>query len=395
MNLWPTKPLGEVLEISRDRIQPAEHPETLFNYIGLESIEGHTGKLLAYEPTFGSEIKSTKNIFHPGEILYGKLRPYLNKVHLAASEGICSTDIYVLRPRSQQVIPSFAANYLRSTLVLNVVTSAMAGANLPRVSHEALLGIPIPVPPEPEQKRIVKLLDEADALRRLRSQADGRMAALLPALFHEMFASSDSRHWKEQTFGDEDVVKIIDGDRGVNYPNKTDFGASGDCLFLNTSNVRKGEFNFSKCDFITADKDRALRKGKLTRGDVILTTRGTLGNSAHFDESVPYEQVRVNSGMVILRVNTTKLLPEYLLSVLNTDGFVTQVSAMTSGSAQPQLPINRLSNIKFILPPLSVQTKFALQVSSFRNLEMIQATNGRRLEQLFQSIVYNVFSEAA
>jgi type I restriction enzyme S subunit len=114
MKHWPTKPLGEVLEVSRERIEPTEHPKTLFNYVSLESIEGHTGNLLLYQPTAGAEIKSTKNVFHPGEILYGKLRPYLNKVHLAHTEGICSTDIYVLRPRQREVHPSFIADYLRS-----------------------------------------------------------------------------------------------------------------------------------------------------------------------------------------------------------------------------------------------------------------------------------------
>ena len=63
MKRWPTKPLGELLEISRERIEPIEHPNTAFNYVGLESIEGHSGNLLAYQPTLGSEIKSTKNIW--------------------------------------------------------------------------------------------------------------------------------------------------------------------------------------------------------------------------------------------------------------------------------------------------------------------------------------------
>src|SRR5258708_2184387 len=187
MKRWPTKPLGAVLELSRERIEPTEHPNTSFNYVGLESVEGHTGKLLPYQPTPGAEIKSMKNVFHCGEILYGKLRPYLNKVHLASNDGICSTDIYVLRPRQGQIHPSFAANYLRSASVLSTVSNAMAGANLPRVNQDALLEILVPVPSMAEQERIVKLLDEADDLRKLRAQADRRTADLIPALFHEMF----------------------------------------------------------------------------------------------------------------------------------------------------------------------------------------------------------------
>jgi restriction endonuclease S subunit len=131
MKPWPQKSLGEVLEISRERIEPTKHPDVLFNYVGLESIEGHTGNLLQYQPTSGAEIKSTKNVFHLGEILYGKLRPYLNKVHLASDDGICSTDIYVLRPHNNQIHPSFAANYLRSPSVLMIVSNAIGSISLP------------------------------------------------------------------------------------------------------------------------------------------------------------------------------------------------------------------------------------------------------------------------
>jgi restriction endonuclease S subunit len=223
--------------------------------------------------------------------------------------------------------------------------------------------MPLVVPPLAEQERIVRLLDDADELRKLRDQADRRTADLIPALFNEMFGKSGKKGWHKHSFGDMDVLQIIDGDRGANYPRKTEFHEMGDCLFLNTSNVRKGRFDFSRCDFITREKDAVLRKGKLVRGDVILTTRGTVGNSAHYDRATPYEDMRINSGMVVLRANPTLLLPEFLLVILNSDEFANQVSAMTSGSAQPQLPINRLSKIEFVLPPLALQKGFVQRVT--------------------------------
>jgi hypothetical protein len=63
MKRWPKKKLGEVLEVSRERIEPSEYPDTFFNYIGLESIEGHLGNLLLYQPTQGKKIKSTRTSF--------------------------------------------------------------------------------------------------------------------------------------------------------------------------------------------------------------------------------------------------------------------------------------------------------------------------------------------
>ena len=72
-------------------------------------------------------------------------------------------------------------------------------------------------------------------------------------------------------------LDIIDGDRGTNYPTQTEFASNGHCLFLNAGNVTKSGFKFSDTAFITKDKDGLLRKGKLQKYDVVLTTRGTVG----------------------------------------------------------------------------------------------------------------------
>lgn len=231
----PLKPLAQILSISPLQILPHETPERRSNYVGLEHIEGRTGKLLSRGPTPGAEIRSTKNVFAPGQILYGKLRPNLNKVYLAAEEGVCSTDILVLRRRTSEVVPAFVCYFLRSPLVLNHVVRRMRGANLPRLSPSDLLRIPIPVPSMEEQRRIVRLLDAAEDLRRLRQQADRRTAELVPAIFHEMFGdpATNSRAWPVFPFGllatNEDgrrrPVKASDrSERQGQYPY---YGASG------------------------------------------------------------------------------------------------------------------------------------------------------------------------
>src|SRR2546430_5984976 len=109
--------------------------------------------------------------------------------------------------------------------------------------------------------------------------------------------------WQEANL--DSLLEIIDGDRGTNYPTQHEFSPNEYCLFLNTGNVTQSGFNFSNCSFITKEKDALLRKGKLQRQDIVLTTRGTVGNVAYFDQNVPYENIRINSGMVILRPNRT------------------------------------------------------------------------------------------
>lgn len=154
-------------------------------------------------------------------------------------------------------------------------------------------------------------------------------------------------------------IEIVDGDRGKNYPKQSDFASRGHCLFLNTGNVTRTGFNFETVQFISAVTDRALRKGKLQREDLVMTTRGTVGNVAYYHRSVPHEHVRINSGMVIFRPDTSKLLPLFLYQFLRSPDFTDQVAALRSGSAQPQLPIRDINRIEIPIPPLPEQRAIA------------------------------------
>ena len=91
--------------------------------------------------------------------------------------------------------------------------------------------------------------------------------------------------WQTVTFEDAPIA-IIDGDRGKNYPSQTQLLDEGYCLFLSATNVTKNGFAFESCQFVTQEKHEALRKGTVDYDDVILTTRGTLGNVARYTERV-------------------------------------------------------------------------------------------------------------
>lgn len=154
-------------------------------------------------------------------------------------------------------------------------------------------------------------------------------------------------------------VAFIDGDRGKNYPKQQDFLTTGYCLFLNAENVTAEGFRFNSLKFISEEKDNSLRKGKVSRNDVILTTRGTVGNVAIYTNSIPFDNVRINSGMVILRCDDEKVSPLYLYCALRSKEFLLNVNGFKSGVAQPQLPIKDLKQIEIPLPPLPVQRRIA------------------------------------
>lgn len=112
-------------------------------YIGLENIEKNTGKLTGTIDNDYSNIKSAKNKFREGDILYGKLRPNLNKVYLAESDGICSTDILVLRPNKNHA--KLLVYYMLSDTFKEKAVETIAGLRMPRTSWEKIKNIKIPI----------------------------------------------------------------------------------------------------------------------------------------------------------------------------------------------------------------------------------------------------------
>ena len=157
-------------------------------------------------------------------------------------------------------------------------------------------------------------------------------------------------NWKTYKLSEINSIQIIDGDRGKNYPSKNEFFENGYCLFLSAKNITKTGFEFSELSFISEEKDSLLRKGKLETNDIILTTRGTIGNVGYYKENFVYKNVRINSGMVVIRVDEAKISSSYVYQLFKSSVFQEQISSRTSGSAQPQLPIRDLSLIEINLP---------------------------------------------
>ncbi len=164
--------------------------------------------------------------------------------------------------------------------------------------------------------------------------------------------------WRNLTL-QEVGVKVIDGDRGKNYPHQDDFSTDGFCLFLTATNVTKQGFNFSENQFISKAKDSSMNKGRLERGDLVITTRGTIGSVASYSENVPFADVRINSGMAILRNKTvdTDLETAFLYKYFISSHFLRELKRVSFGSAQPQLTIPLIKKFKLALPPLLEQSR--------------------------------------
>ena len=231
-------------------------------------------------------------------------------------------------------------------------------AVVPILNKTQFSEIEITLPPLEEQRRIAALLDKvSDLISKSRAQLD-KLDLLVKARFVEMFGDPRISNLDATIMPMTEICTIIDGDRGKNYPAHYELFPNGYCLFLNAKNVTANGFSLDNCMFISKEKDELMRKGHLKIGDIVLTTRGTIGNLAFYDESVPYENVRINSGMVILRLNPQLVSERFFIEQFKIL-LASIKERIASGSAQPQLPISTMNNILMVVPIIEQQNEYS------------------------------------
>lgn len=149
--------LSDLVDERRETITLTEEYGDI-HYIGLENIESKTGRLVDYSTKSHNDIKSSCKLFEEGDILYGRLRPNLNKVFYnnVFHKGECSTEIIVLKPRTNIVNPIYLSELLRTETVNKRIVNIVKGAALPRVSMADLKQLLLPIPPINEQQRIAE-----------------------------------------------------------------------------------------------------------------------------------------------------------------------------------------------------------------------------------------------
>ena len=252
---------------------------------------------------------------------------------------------FVLYALQSQAVEEQSEKQKQGVAQLNLSLKNIADILIPLVSSE-------------KQDEIVRNLAAVDTAIAIRKEQIRLIDQVVKSRFIELFGDPVSNSMGLPTEPMTTICAIIDGDRGKNYPKQDEFSDTGYCLFLNAKNVTATGFSFENRMFITKEKDDALHNGKLERGDVVLTTRGTLGNLAFYDDSVPFENVRTNSGMVILRMKKSVMTEVFFM-----EQFKLQLHSIkgkiASGSAQPQLPISTMNKIRILLAPMALQEQFA------------------------------------
>ena len=153
MTARKTVRLADLCDLVREPVKPGERPDAL--YLGLEHLA--SGRLVRIGGGRASEMRSTTSAFQPGDVLYGKLRPYLDKAILADEPGVCTTELLVLRAK-EDVNPRFVATVAHSDGFLEHAVAGTTGVQHPRTSWAHVRNFEVPAFTVDEQRRIADLL---------------------------------------------------------------------------------------------------------------------------------------------------------------------------------------------------------------------------------------------
>lgn len=378
--------LGDIAPIQQGSVPESES----YWLLNLDMVESNTGHI--YERLYVpfDKIGTSTIAFDTNNVLYSKLRPYLNKVVIPDCTGYATSEMLPLKPNKNYITREYLTYFLRSPKFVAYINEKTSGAKMPRANSSDLKSVEIECPTLENQRHITSEFDRIISIVRLRQQQLQKLDELVKARFVEMFGDPVRNSMGLPTEPMTTVCAIIDGDRGKNYPKQDEFSDTGYCLFLNAKNVTATGFSFENRMFITKEKDNALHNGKLERGDVVLTTRGTLGNLAFYDDSVPFENVRINSGMVILRMNKSVMTEVFFM-----EQFKLQLQSIkgkiASGSAQPQLPISTMNKIRILLAPMALQEQFAAFVEQTDKSKVAVQKALDEAQLLFDSLMQKYF----
>jgi type I restriction enzyme, S subunit len=403
---WREKTLGEVLAVMRNGLNCKQTKSGVGSPISrIETISNGTVNLdrVGYAPI--SNEDKLKYRLRRGDILFSHINSaiHVGKTAILENEAELYHGVNLMLVRPSAELDEGFLRYFLQSLYYGGYWKLVCKQSVNQASvNQTDIGRVVIRYPQllEEQKRIVAILDEAfEGLDRAAANAKRNLAnarELFDSYLNAIFKQTGIE-WIERKLGDNELTLIIDGDRGRNYPKKTDFTSDGYCLFLNTKNVRPDGFNFDQTMFISAEKDRVLGKGKLRRRDVIFTTRGTIGNTAVYDDTVDYDEIRINSGMLIFRPNEHVITSEYLFQSLRSGIIRSQIKRFATGAAQPQLPIGTLVHFRLPVPcKIGDQKALVAQLADMEAETNRLALNYERvaadLHELRQSILQKAFS---
>lgn len=385
--------LGEICKQDRRGIRSDDPVAAGIPFIGVEQVESGSGEISLSSGSRTGEGKSTSFLFDDRHVLYGKLRPYLNKVAVPPFAGRCSTELVPLIP-SSGVTREYLALLLRRRKTIDAVMAANTGARMPRADMKVLLSLEVPLPSLGEQLRIVDILNRANGILRLRRQAQEKAQQLIPALFVKMFGDPATAH-RSNCQPTVPLCELAEIGSGVTKGRKLDGHLTENFPYLRVANVQDGHLVLHEVKTI-AIRPNELPKYRLAPGDLLMTEGGDpdkLGRAALWSGEI--DPCVHQNHVFRVRCRPGKVVPEYLRALVGSQygkAYFLRVAKQTTGIAS--INKTQLGNFPALVPPLDLQRVFAARVSDIHSIIGQQSRMAAASERLVESLMHRLFERA-
>lgn len=382
---WLQTTLGAVVDYgATEKAEPEDIGDGTW-VLELEDIEKESSKIIQKLTYAERQSKSTKNRFSAGDVLYGKLRPYLNKVVLATAPGVCTTEIIPIKPNAI-VHGAYLYHWLRHPKFLAYVTEVSHGVNMPRLGTEAGRAAPFVLAPKAEQKRIADKLDTVLArVDACRDRLD-RIPTILKRFRQSVLAAATSGQltadWRAQGTAKpisiesampdnknrpdnwfivkvEKVASVVDPHPshrtppevkdGIPYVGIGDFDESGAIRFQSVRRVSSAILQEHRSRY------------QIRVGDFIFGKIGTIGRPTKLTADINFA---LSANVLLIQPNHAYVDSEFVYLLFSSPGFQSSVMDNSSATSQAAFGIKKMRNTDICLPPKNEQIEIVRRVET-------------------------------
>ena len=391
-NGWQTKTLGEVLQ-KTETINPLQSPEAEFDYIDVSSVSNATFQIEETQRLKGKDAPSrARRLVKANDVLFATVRPTLQRIAIVPDQldnQVCSTGYFVLRPKVE-VDYRFVFYSLFTENFMGQMESLQTGASYPAVTDGQVRAQVIPIPPLPEQRRIVGILDEAFAgIATAKANAEKNLQnarALFESHLQAVFTQR-GEGWVDTTIGQH--IRFID------YRGKTPVKTQSGLRLITAKNVKMGYVQDTPMEFIAPESYEAwMTRGIPTMGDVLFTTEAPLANVAQLETE---EKVAFAQRVIIMQPDKTKLDSTFLKYLLLSSPVQKRIRDEGTGATVQGIKASLLKLIEISFPAqLSVQHRLVAKLDAIaeetQRLESLYQRKLAALDELKKSLLHRAFS---
>jgi type I restriction enzyme S subunit len=395
---WRNHLLGDVCDRVKDSYQPVDDGDT--PYVGLEHLAQGFPAFVGRGQE--SEVKSSKTAFRVGDILFGKLRPYLRKGAKADFDGVCSTDILAFRAKAI-CEAEFLKFVIHSDEFVDHAKSTTSGVQHPRTSWPSLREFRLSLPPLPEQKKIAHILSTVQRAIEAQERIIQTTTELKKALMHKLFTEGLRQEPQKQTeIGPvPESWEVVDLGEVINlfagYAFKSAEGAKkSNTQLLRMGNLYQSTLDLNRSPIYYPDSFAdAHKRFVLKEGDLVMSLTGTSGKEDYgFTVRVPKTDKTLLLNQRVTRIDITddRLQKDFAHHLLLSRKFLDFLYPTAKGMKQANLSTNAMKKLKVVLPGEPEQLEIA---TCFKSLDQKSVIAGRKvaaLQDLFRTLLHELMT---